>query len=106
MKDLPCCQNNLKSEEGFTDVKRFLKLINESNRLKILCFLSNGEKCVCEIWQELGLSQNLASHHLKKLKDFYLIKSRQEGRKIIYYTNKKTIEKYTKLLNKFLISNL
>jgi len=106
MKHIPYCQNDSKSKEDFQKVIEFLKIINEPNRLKILCFLRHGEQCVCEIWKNLDLSQNLTSHHLKTLKDFDLIESRQEGRKIIYWSNKETVKKYASLLNNFLISNL
>jgi len=93
-------------KKDFQKVVEFLKIINEPNRLKILCFLGKGEQCVCDIWKTLDLPQNLTSHHLKTLKDFGLIDSRQEGRKFIYSSNKETISKYTLHLNKFLISNL
>jgi len=106
MKHIPYCQNNSKSKEDFQKVIKFLKIINEPKRLKILCFLRHGEQCVCEIWKNLDLPQNLTSHHLKTLKDFDLIESRQEGRKIIYWSNKESMQKYTSLLNNFLISNL
>lgn len=82
----------------------FLKIISEENRLKILCLLRGKEKCVCDIWQYLDLPQNLISHHLKVLKDFGLVLSRQDGLKVIYSINKKVIKKYSKLLNKFLNS--
>lgn len=85
-----------------SQVTEFLKVISEENRLKILCLLKENEKCVCHIWQYLGLAQNLTSYHLKALKDFGLISSRREGLKIIYSINKKVIKKYLKLLNKFL----
>ena len=106
MKNTPCCQNNSKSKKDFKSVGEFLKIINEPNRLKILCFLRHGEQCVCDIWKTLDLPQNLTSHHLKTLKDFGLIDSLQEGRKIIYSSNTKVISKYASLLNNFLISNL
>ncbi|PIR90151.1 ArsR family transcriptional regulator, partial [bacterium (Candidatus Gribaldobacteria) CG10_big_fil_rev_8_21_14_0_10_37_21] len=80
------------------------KIIAEENRLKILCILRDGEKCVCDIWQYLELPQNLASHHLKILKDFDLISSKKDGLKIFYSLNKNIISKYSKLLNKFLNS--
>lgn len=80
----------------------FLKIVSEKNRLKILCLLEKGEKCVCEIWQYLKLPQNLVSHHLKTLKNFNLILSRKEGVKIFYKINKKVVKKYLKLLNKYL----
>ncbi|MCX6737477.1 MAG: metalloregulator ArsR/SmtB family transcription factor, partial [Candidatus Parcubacteria bacterium] len=48
---------------------QLLKAVADENRLQILQMLQSGEKCVCEIWKHLGLSQNLISHHLKVLKD-------------------------------------
>jgi len=98
-----CCRNKLAGE--IKQVVEFLKIISEKNRLKILCLLERGEKCVCEIWQCLKLPQNLVSHHLKILKDFGLISSRKEGVKIFYQANKKVVKKYLKLLNKFLNSS-
>ena len=94
-----CCR---KSEREVNKLISFLKIISERNRLKILCLLKRGEKCVCEIWQCLKLPQNLVSHHLKTLKDFNLISSRKEGVKIFYKLNKKVIKKYLKLLDEFL----
>lgn len=95
-------KNHLEKND-FENIAKFLKIISEPNRLKIIYFLNQGEKCVCEIWQTLNLPQNLTSHHLKTLKDFGLIKSRQEGRKIIYYSDKEIVQKYISLLNNFLI---
>ena len=96
-------KNTLKN---LSKVMNFLKVINEPNRLKMLCFLRHGEQCVCDIWKNLDLPQNLASHHLKTLKEFGLIESRREGRKIIYSSCKKAVSEYASLLNTFLISNL
>ncbi len=84
---------------------KFLKIISEKNRFKILHFLKEDEKCVCEIWQYLKLPQNLVSHHLKTLKEFNLISSRKEGVKIYYKINKKVVKKYLKLLNNKLLKN-
>ena len=99
-------RGGVRSKAVFEKVGQFLKVINEPNRIKILCLLRDEERCVCEIWETLDLPQNLASHHLKVLKDFGLISARQEGRKIIYWSEKEIIQKYTSLLNNFLISNL
>ena len=101
-----CCQNDSKSKTCLEKVIDFLRLINEPNRLKILCLLREKEHCVCDIWKSLAIPQNLASHHLKALKDFRLIDSRQEGRKVIYVSNKVKIRKYASLLNDFLISSI
>lgn len=109
MNKSPCCQNNSKEKADLEKTTEFLKILSEPNRLKVLCFLRESDRCVCEIWKALEIPQNLASHHLKVLKDFGLIDSRQdqkEGRKIIYSTDKDAIKKYSTLLNNFLITNL
>ncbi|MFA6458279.1 MAG: metalloregulator ArsR/SmtB family transcription factor [Patescibacteria group bacterium] len=106
MKKNLCCQGGCNSKADFQKVIDFLKVINEPNRLKIVCFLKHGEQCVCEIWKKLEIPQNLTSHHLKALKEFGIIVSRQEGRKMIYSSNKEIISKYAALLNNFLIANL
>lgn len=99
-KPKPDCYNKLEKEIG--QVTEFLKIISEKNRLKILCFLGKGENCVGKICQALKLPQNLVSHHLKVLKNFNLVLSRKEGAKNFYKINQKTIDKNSRLLNKFL----
>jgi len=100
----PRCCINKKLVANLSQTAEFLKIISEENRLKIICLLKEGEKCVCEIWQCLNLPQNLVSHHLKILKDFELVLSRQEGLKVIYSINKKAVKRFSKLLNNYLNS--
>ena len=83
---------------------RFLKIISDENRLRIICLLNRGTRCVCEIWQELKIPQNLASHHLKVLRDFKLLTSEKQGLKVIYSINKKGMDTLKSLLNNFLQS--
>jgi ArsR family transcriptional regulator len=55
-----------------------LKALSDTNRLRIMCFLSAGERCVCEVESELRISQQLASHHLNVLREagFLVLKKR------------------------------
>jgi len=96
-----CCKKE-KSKKELMEITEFLKIVSDENRLKILCILRKGEKCVCEIWQYLEIPQNLTSHHLKILREFNLILSRRDGLKIFYSINKKVVKKYNGLLNRFL----
>lgn len=96
-----CCKNK-KSKIKLKKAVSFLRIISEENRLKILCILQKQEKCVCEIWQFLGLPQNLISHHLKVLKNSGLINSRKEGTKVFYFLNQKNIKKFISLLSHFI----
>jgi ArsR family transcriptional regulator len=98
---MKCCQNK-KSILKIENLAKVLKKISEPNRLKILCLLKDGEKCVCDIWQCLKLLQNLVSHHLKVLKDLNLISSKKVGLKVFYKLNQKVVKKYLKELNKLL----
>jgi ArsR family transcriptional regulator len=98
---MKCCEDK-KMNKALKDSADFLRAVSEENRLKILCILKKQEMCVCEIWEYLKLPQNLASHHLKVLKDFGLISSRREGLKIFYKINKSVIKKNIKLLNKII----
>ena len=98
-----CCGDK-KSIAGLSQTAKFLKIISEENRLKIVCLLKESEKCVCEIWQYLKLPQNLVSHHLKILKNLNLISSKKVGLKVFYQLNKKVVKKYLKLLNNSLNS--
>ncbi len=53
-------------------------------RLEIIEYLRDGEKCVCEIIPHLDLIQPVVSRHLKVLKDSGLIKCRKDGTKRMY----------------------
>lgn len=90
-------------ENSLTNITDFLKAISDKNRLSILKYLAGGEKCVCEIWEDIDLPQNLVSHHLKVLKKLDLITSKKRGLKVIYRLNKIRIKKYLKTLYIFLI---
>ncbi|MFA6393416.1 MAG: metalloregulator ArsR/SmtB family transcription factor [Patescibacteria group bacterium] len=100
MKPL-CCSNKELTKE-FANLAKFLRIIGEDNRLKILCLLKDGEHCVCEIVENLGLPQNLISAHLKALKDLKLVENRQEGKRVYYSICKTAFKKYESLLINFL----
>ncbi|MDP1620570.1 MAG: metalloregulator ArsR/SmtB family transcription factor [bacterium] len=77
----------------------FLRAVSDSNRLKILCVLQTGSKCVCEIVPAVGISDKLASHHLKQLKGAGLLVEKREGKFIRYGLDKKAINAYKKIFN-------
>ena len=85
------------------NIKEYLNALAEPNRLAILSFLKDGEKCACEIHPKLKLPQNLSSHHLKVLKDLGLLKSRCDGNKIIYGRNEEVIKSYQSELTKSIL---
>ena len=70
---------------GQTEAREMLKALAEPLRLQIIESLSTGEKCVCDLIEEIGLAQSKISFHLKVLKEAGLITDRQSGR-WVYYT--------------------
>lgn len=60
------------------------KALADENRLRIILSLAEGKKPVSRIVEELGISQPLASHHLKELKRALLVQVERSG-PFIYY---------------------
>lgn len=58
--------------------------LSSSDRLEILEYLRDGEKCVCEIVPHLNLIQPVVSRHLKILRDVGIIRCRKDGTKRMY----------------------
>lgn len=72
----------------------FFKAIGEDTRIKIIIFLLKEEMCICELIDELGLSQSAVSHHMKILKQADLVNDRRDGKWTFYSINKAGFEKY------------
>lgn len=100
--EFKCCAKNTSEEKDVSRIYEFLKTIADKNRLKILCLLRSGEKCVCEIFPTIGISQKLASHHLGQLKKMGLLEERREGNFIYYSLNKEAIKKHKQLFNQII----
>ena len=64
-------------------LKRF-QAVAEETRFDIVQRLSSGERCVCELQQELDAAQSRLSFHLKKLKDAGVVSDRRDGRWVYY----------------------
>lgn len=65
----------------------FLRLLADPTRRRIFLLLMGGEVCNCEMAGQLGLAQNLISHHLRQLRQAGFITARRDERdqRWIYY---------------------
>lgn len=61
------------------------KTLGHPVRIKILRMLANGERCVCEMIEEIDIEQSNFSQHLGVLKKQGLIDSRKDGQRVIYW---------------------
>lgn len=61
-----------------------LKALAQPTRLKIIEFLRDGERCVCEIFPAIGEEQSNTSRHLVLMLNNGILFRRKEGLKIYY----------------------
>jgi len=70
--------------EQIDDMSKFFKALSDSTRLKIVLAISNGEICVNDIANTIGMTKSAVSHQLSYLKNLRLIKSRKDGKEVYY----------------------
>lgn len=97
---------------NFTLLAQIFKCLADETRLKILYHISQKERSVTAISENLNLSQPLVSHHLKILRDNFLVKMQRKGA-FVYYVggdenilnliNKLNAIAYEKAAKKFLM---
>ncbi len=66
------------------NITQTFKALSDKTRLRILSLMKEGEICVCDIAESLGMTQPNISFHLSMLKEAGLIKDRKNGRWIHY----------------------
>ncbi|MBP5415438.1 MAG: winged helix-turn-helix transcriptional regulator [Lachnospiraceae bacterium] len=71
-------------ENELYDLAELFKIFGDSTRIKILFVLCDSEMNVGELAETLNMTQSAISHQLKILKQSKLVKSRRDGKSIIY----------------------
>ena len=66
------------------DFLNITKALADENRLRMLLALQNGELCVCQITELMGLATSTVSKHLSVLYQAGLLNARKEGRWMYY----------------------
>ncbi|MDQ0080765.1 ArsR family transcriptional regulator [Variovorax boronicumulans] len=61
-----------------------LKLLANEDRLLLLCQLSQGEMCVSDLEQKLGIHQPTLSQQLGVLRNEGVVNTRRDGKNIFY----------------------
>lgn len=87
---------NTPENAKFNQVSKFLKLVSDDNRLRILLTLGEGTMNVTDIHSNLKLPQNLTSHHISKLKSLELLNEKREGTFRHYSVNVKKLKELNK----------
>ena len=73
--------------------RQLLKALADPIRLQVIEALGGGERCVCELTEQLDLAQSKLSFHLKVLKEAGLLADRQSGRWVYYQLQPEALER-------------
>lgn len=68
----------------YQEKARILAALSNPARLKMVVFLAEGEKCVCEMAAEVGLDISTASRHLVQLRQVGLLEDDRRGNMVFY----------------------
>jgi len=68
----------------YNEISRISKAMSNPNRLEIIDYIANGEKCVEDIALQTGISIANTSQHLQTLKRERLVKTRKKGVYVCY----------------------
>lgn len=74
-------KKNIHRAEG---MGTFFKAFADETRASILYCLSLEELCVCDVAQVMEMSVQAVSHHLRLLKAAGVIRSRRDGKMVLY----------------------
>ena len=66
------------------DVCEVLGTLSNEHRLKAFLLLLRDELCVCELEEIMGMKQSRISHIMNRLSAAGLVRSRREGKWVIY----------------------
>jgi ArsR family transcriptional regulator len=67
-----------------TALAETFKVLGDGTRVRILDALSRSELCVCDIAEQLGLSESAVSHQLRVLRGMRVVRARRAGRQVFY----------------------
>jgi ArsR family transcriptional regulator, lead/cadmium/zinc/bismuth-responsive transcriptional repressor len=71
--------------ETAQDAAERARALSDPTRLTLAAALrEGGELCVCDLSWIAGRSQNLVSHHLRTLRSLGMVRSRRDGKLVMY----------------------
>ena len=72
------------SEQDLDQLSSLFRLLSDKTRLSILMRLSDGERNVTTLCEELALPQPTVSHHLGLLRMNNVVGNRRHGKQVFY----------------------
>ena len=98
LEPVACCAplgaSALSDEEAEATAQLF-KALGDPARVRLVNLLAqgDGEVCMCDLIEPLGLSQPTVSHHMKKLVDAGLVEREQRGKWAYFSLKREAVER-------------
>jgi len=89
------------SVEDAERTARVFKALGDPTRVRLLSMIAatpDGEACICDLTEPVGLSQPTVSHHMKQLVDAGLATREQRGRWAYYRVITDALEQASRAL--------
>ena len=78
-------REKLPAEEVAQEAADRARSLSDPTRLTLAGALREGEElCVCDLSWIAGRSQNLVSHHMRTLRSLGMVRSRRDGKMVMY----------------------
>lgn len=91
-------RGDIMMKSGIYEVQaQYFKALSHPVRIKIVYYLKEGERCVCEIVPYLKEEQSNVSRHLATLKRAGVLSSRKDGVSIYYRVEDENVYKILEL---------
>lgn len=87
--------------DKYNEYAILFRALSDPNRLLIIDFLLEGERCACIILEQLQITQSTLSYHMKILCESTIVNGRKEGKWMHYSLNKTKFEEMKNLLEVF-----
>ena len=90
-------------QEAAEELATVLKALAEPTRLRLVSIIAahaDGEACICDLTEPVGLSQPTVSHHMKVLVDAGLLTREQRGKWAYYRLTPGAIESLAQALSR------
>lgn len=84
--------------DPYKEQAKIFKAVCDEKRLYIIDLLRKGERCACQLLEDLDISQPSLSYHMKVLVESGIIQSRQEGKWTHYSISEQGSEYAVELL--------
>jgi len=97
-----CCAGGAAVDDALAlELARVFKALGDPTRVRLMSMIvasADGEMCVCDLTEPVGLSQPTVSHHMKLLVEAGLVVREQRGRWAYYRPTTGTLAEAAKAL--------